>query len=483
MSLSDAQVEQLARKTLGLDEEPDEITPSTYLALFKEHIHLFPYDTNFIVELAEPDRKGSSLGGNGFGIVTCMEDACWKDVVLSADPRRPEGGKQDGIGSFSDFQDHCQEAEHIKARSERCKRLGISMSPTQREQPATTTTINTAPTQHLSSFPSSSSGSSSRFGQSQSVAGPSRQPRATSFIDLEDSIFEPSSSSSTTYRRQAQPQSSSPARDTTSFSGRNALRAALPPSSPPLPPKRSSRDIKPLTSQTRTLSLNMDEPIVVSGDSDDDDDVQPLLDSDIPDEFKKVTNADDPIVLTDDSDDDEIAVKPRGKGKPVARTGSSQIPLAPIFGGSQRAKIEPVAGPPSAARGPAAIDLSRSGSGDSIEAGAKAFDALFSNDSSSSSSNSRGRNKAGHSAGLGIPILSADERIKRLEEEERAVQGSSGNAADVKPGFPVAPALTPATLSDENTKYYDTEEKYYRTTIIQCVHLPPTVASSSEGLC
>ncbi|OCF35284.1 hypothetical protein I316_02830 [Kwoniella heveanensis BCC8398] len=493
LSIPDEEVEQLARNTLGLDEDPDESTPKTYLALFKEHVQRFPYDTHFIIELGEPARKGSTLGGNGFGVVTCMEDDCWKDVILSADPRRPEGGKPDGIGSFSDFQDHCREAAHIKGRSERCKRLGINLSPVQQPQqhsPAEASRSDISSTQSdpsFTSFSSSSppsqlpSSSQRRLGQSHSIpgAGPSRpspaqtQSRSRILIDLDDplsgSLPSPSTSSSYTRRHQT---SSSPVRHLWSSSTPNNQREPrYAPSSPPHSAlKASSRDVKPLTTQTRTLSLNMSEPIVFSDDSgSDDDEVHALLDSEIPEEFRKVTNIDNPIILTDDSDDDEITIKPRGKGKAVARTGSSQIPLAPIFG-SQRAKTVSQAGPSSNANGVDAIDMSRSESGDSIGQDGKAFDAMFSNSQSTSSQDRKGKGKAGGPTSLGVEIMSADERVKRLEAEEKAAEKRSRHSADVKPALPsgsAARAPTSATLSNENAKYYVTEEKYYNTTIIQ----------------
>ena len=35
-----------------------------------------------------------------------MEDYCWKDVMLDADPERPNGGKDEGFGSFFNYQVH-----------------------------------------------------------------------------------------------------------------------------------------------------------------------------------------------------------------------------------------------------------------------------------------------------------------------------------------------------------------------------------------
>lgn len=33
-----------------------------------------------------------------------MEDFCWKEVMLDADPDRLKGGKEDGLGSLYNFQ-------------------------------------------------------------------------------------------------------------------------------------------------------------------------------------------------------------------------------------------------------------------------------------------------------------------------------------------------------------------------------------------
>lgn len=33
-----------------------------------------------------------------------LEDQCWKEIILSADPLRGDGGRQEGFGSFWNYQ-------------------------------------------------------------------------------------------------------------------------------------------------------------------------------------------------------------------------------------------------------------------------------------------------------------------------------------------------------------------------------------------
>lgn len=33
-----------------------------------------------------------------------LEDQCWKEIILSADPFRGDGGRQEGFGSFWNYQ-------------------------------------------------------------------------------------------------------------------------------------------------------------------------------------------------------------------------------------------------------------------------------------------------------------------------------------------------------------------------------------------
>jgi hypothetical protein len=95
------------------------------VTLLTSYLQKNPYDTHFIIELATSPDKG---GANGCGVVTCMEESCWLDVHLTTDPKRPNGGKDDGIGSLWEYQVHCIEPKHIQARNARCKDEGKDMS-------------------------------------------------------------------------------------------------------------------------------------------------------------------------------------------------------------------------------------------------------------------------------------------------------------------------------------------------------------------
>ncbi|WWD15746.1 hypothetical protein CI109_100168 [Kwoniella shandongensis] len=338
-------VEESARKTLGLDEEPDKSTPDFYLQLFTKHVEKCPRDTNFIVELADPKKKGSTLGGNGFGVVTCMEDYCWKEVILSADPERPEGGKTDGFGSFSDFQDHCKESGHIKGRDERCTRLGIPLEspiipvhplPTTISSSSSSSSLPLPPPHTLASSPKhdfptfSTSSSSSSFQRHQPVAGPSSQP-SSSFFD-----HHPSSSST------------------------------------------SHRDIKPSRYQPPSSSYSargsaMDDAISLS---DSDSEVLALSDTEVPAQYKKVTNKDNPIPLSDDDDDDddgEIPIKKYKHPSTSQRSTASRHPLAPIFQ-VPRVKSEKSKGKEKESGG---LPMEEDGSTDSLASRQKKFDELF----------------------------------------------------------------------------------------------------------
>lgn len=97
-----------------------------YVRLLGDYLKKNPYDTHFIIELAQascPDKGGTKR----CGVVTCMEEACWMDINLSADPSRPNGGLQDGIGSLWEYQVHCTEPKHVQARNKRCREEGKDM--------------------------------------------------------------------------------------------------------------------------------------------------------------------------------------------------------------------------------------------------------------------------------------------------------------------------------------------------------------------
>ncbi|KAK4687537.1 hypothetical protein P7C73_g2588, partial [Tremellales sp. Uapishka_1] len=125
------ELETVARATLGIDEEPSASVPVFYIPILKEFLTTNPYDVRLILELAQPRNGNSSstLGGNGFGVATCMEEFCWKDVILSADPERELGGRMDGLGSLSDYRDHCKEEVHLRGRNLRCQQAGITILP------------------------------------------------------------------------------------------------------------------------------------------------------------------------------------------------------------------------------------------------------------------------------------------------------------------------------------------------------------------
>lgn len=50
---------------------------------------------------------------------TGTEDDCFDDIILDADPERPDGGKSIGLGSIKKYKEHCRGQDHIKARDKR----------------------------------------------------------------------------------------------------------------------------------------------------------------------------------------------------------------------------------------------------------------------------------------------------------------------------------------------------------------------------
>lgn len=48
-----------------------------------------------------------------------MEDFCWQDVPLTADPRLSDGGRGNGFGSLQKYILHCEEPKHKEARDAR----------------------------------------------------------------------------------------------------------------------------------------------------------------------------------------------------------------------------------------------------------------------------------------------------------------------------------------------------------------------------
>lgn len=56
-----------------------------------------------------------------------MEDGCWSDIVLSADPDLPDGGRENGLGSFYEYALHCRNEDHIHHRDQRLKCMGLQI--------------------------------------------------------------------------------------------------------------------------------------------------------------------------------------------------------------------------------------------------------------------------------------------------------------------------------------------------------------------
>ncbi|KAL1413654.1 hypothetical protein Q8F55_001432 [Vanrija albida] len=122
---------EVARAATGEDESgPDEPFPDEFkplLPAITKFLTTNPGDTHFLFERAVPNQP--KRGGNGFGSVTCMEDLCWNDHVLTADPEIADGGRSAGIGSFYEFSLHCREPKHVKSRDERLDKMGIVVPP------------------------------------------------------------------------------------------------------------------------------------------------------------------------------------------------------------------------------------------------------------------------------------------------------------------------------------------------------------------
>nr|XP_018264069.1 uncharacterized protein I303_03947 [Kwoniella dejecticola CBS 10117]OBR86227.1 hypothetical protein I303_03947 [Kwoniella dejecticola CBS 10117] len=394
---SDIEIEESARKTLGLDEEPDKETPKFYLDAFKEYMKKCPHDNHFIIELADPKKTGGEIGGNGFGVITCMEDYCWKDIILSADPHRSDGGRADGFGSFSDFQgiddriNPFASSSSLPSSSARPSRppqhlansLGTSSFSTSGiAKPSSSSILN----EPFLAGPSSSSGrmfsmptpSKSTYRESKPVIPPSSSP-SRSIFDLDDGPSQPHASSS--------------------FFTRD---------------RGKSIDVITIDSSSGVPSDDENiNPLAVDSDDDDDDEVLFLADDEIPLEHKKVTNKDNPVALDDsDSDGDgDVTIKDRGKGKAVARiTDSARKPLAPIFNMSQSNTQQQANG----------VQMVRDDSGDSLTARQNSFDALFNNANGAD----KGKKKS-HNTENQVSALSAEEKIKLLDLMDEVARPAS----------------------------------------------------------
>ncbi|WWD10365.1 hypothetical protein V865_008500 [Kwoniella europaea PYCC6329] len=455
-ALGDNTIEEYARKTLGLDEEPDKPTPPFYLSAFKKHVERFPNDTNFIIELADPRKKNSDIGGNGFGVITCMEDLCWQDIILAADPDKPDGGRQDGFGSLSNYQDHCHEANHIRARSVRCEKLGLNKQ--RNPNSFSSSSLSSRPPNPFE-YPPSSSGTTK----------PSQPGSSRSSILDNLPLAGPSSSTPSPYSMLGRPKpSTSP---TNRSIDNNDKKPSLSSTSSPTRPSRSLPiDVISISSGSSPASDDENEFDELAEDSDDDG-VIPLSEDEIPDEYRKVTNKDNPILLSDSDDEEDVVVRDRGKGKAVARTASSnRIPLAPIFTLSQTNRK-----PKTESEVEGGIEMVRDDSGSSIGEKQKTFNNFLSN-ISKSSSRDKGKNKETNSEPNQVQALSSEEKIKMMleEEKEKKPTPASGNSNPALPNQNAIPPIVQPHPNGANIAYYDLEAKYLRSPEVQaqCIVKP-----------
>ncbi|KAG1726392.1 P-loop containing nucleoside triphosphate hydrolase protein [Suillus lakei] len=105
----------IARQQLGFQKHvKDASVPKSYLAALRQHLDIDPYDTNFRVTL-QPKI--------GYGVVTCLEQACAAITIpLSARSGRSDG-KLDGFGSLANYMVHASTPNHKQARLARVKTL------------------------------------------------------------------------------------------------------------------------------------------------------------------------------------------------------------------------------------------------------------------------------------------------------------------------------------------------------------------------
>ncbi|KIK40408.1 hypothetical protein CY34DRAFT_807271 [Suillus luteus UH-Slu-Lm8-n1] len=108
-------VHAIAREQLGFPKHvKDASVPKSYLTALRRHLDIDPYDTNFRITL-QPKT--------GYGVVTCLEQACAAiNIPLSARSGRSDG-KADGFGSLANYTVHASTTKHKQARLLRVKTL------------------------------------------------------------------------------------------------------------------------------------------------------------------------------------------------------------------------------------------------------------------------------------------------------------------------------------------------------------------------
>lgn len=273
------------RSALTPQPFPDELAP--LLPAITKFLTTNPGDTHFLFERAVAGKP--KVGGNGFGSVTCMEDLCWNDHVLTADPELPDGGRAAGIGSFYEFSLHCQEEKHVRCRDERLAKM-VSW-----ESAASTDAQGVViPRGQVAILPQDIVDGT----EGNAVAGPSRAAAPTSAqqdaarYDSDDDILPPAGpSSSSTFKAIA----SSPTRATSSpwlsQSSSSGLRDHSINTLDSLPSPRASVDKGKYRAQPTVIDSDSDDEILFMGGSgptkkrptasltvlsDDEDEVKPV---------------------------------------------------------------------------------------------------------------------------------------------------------------------------------------------------------------
>ncbi|WOO76591.1 putative ATP-dependent helicase [Vanrija pseudolonga] len=245
---------EVARAATGEDESgadepfPDELAP--LLPAITKFLTTNPGDTHFLFERAVAGKP--KVGGNGFGSVTCMEDLCWNDHVLTADPELPDGGRAAGIGSFYEYSLHCQEEKHVRYRDERLAKMGVVI-----------------PSGQVAILPQDIVGET----EGNAVAGPSRAVAPTSAqqdaarYDSDDDILPTAAPSSSTFKATA----SSPTRATSSAwpsqSSSSGLRDHSINTLDSLPSPRASIDKGKYRAQPAVVDSDSDDEILFMGGS------------------------------------------------------------------------------------------------------------------------------------------------------------------------------------------------------------------------
>lgn len=108
-------VQALARAVLGLKDAQD-VAPPFIVDALRRHLAIYPTETNFLI----------TMDPRTCGLVTCMEESCFVDLILTQDHSVADGGIARGFGSLEVFQQHCNVPVH---RAAHAKRIGAGQKP------------------------------------------------------------------------------------------------------------------------------------------------------------------------------------------------------------------------------------------------------------------------------------------------------------------------------------------------------------------